>query len=182
MAVAERPRTSAQARDLALREVADSPWIQQRELATRLHHLTGLAESTLVRLLRRMEAEGSLRCGLSGPRKTYALPESGEDAAIEAMVETMAVAAAQPKPSAARRPPVSPRTAPPVAAKPGWPMPAVVSTVLAMAVLAAVLLTPEKRDPYTGSPEGSAKPVAAEPAPLPDAEPLVDLVLLGADR
>lgn len=63
-------------RELALREVRDHPWLQQRELAARLAGQTGLAESTLIRLFRRMEADGQLRSGLDGRRKTYALPES----------------------------------------------------------------------------------------------------------
>ncbi len=62
-------------RELALREVRESPWLQQRELAARLSEETGLAESTLIRLFRRMEAEGELQSGLDGRRKTYALPE-----------------------------------------------------------------------------------------------------------
>jgi len=151
MAGAERPTTSVEPRDLALREVAASPWTRQRELVRRLHAQTGLAESTLNLLLPRMEAAGDLRSRLEGGFKTYALPEPEP---------------AQPDPPAQR--PAKPAT------KPGWPFAAVVASVLAVAVVFAVVLSPEKRDPFTGSSEPvpvASPPPAKQREPAPPSEP-----------
>lgn len=69
--------TSAEAREIALREVELSPGIRQRELAERLHEATGRAPSTMVKLLRALEREGVLESGLEGRRKVYRLAEPG---------------------------------------------------------------------------------------------------------
>ena len=74
MTTALRSRPSAHARELILGEVAEHPYIQQRELAARLHKLTGLAEPTLVTLFQQLARAGELEPGLDGRRRTYRLP------------------------------------------------------------------------------------------------------------
>jgi len=141
--------------------VAASPWTRQRELVRRLHAQTGLAESTLNLLLPRMEAAGDLRSRLEGGFKTYALPEPEPEPPL-----------AQPDPlPSPPDPPGVQRPAKP-ATKPGWPFAAVVASVLAVAVVFAVVLSPEKRDPFTGSSEESSEPVpVASPPPAKQREP-----------
>ena len=150
-------------RELALREVRDSPWLQQRDLATRLAGQTGLAESTLIRLFRRMEAEGELQSGLDGRRKTYALPEPPSPPTEGALWSASLARLGEPEPEPEAEPvPAGDQR------KPAWSMAAVVAIVLAGAVLAAVVLSPEKRDPFTGGdPDADAKPVKAAPPPEP---------------
>jgi hypothetical protein len=171
-------------RELALREVRESPWLQQRELAARLAAETGLAESTLIRLFRRMEAEGELRSGLDGRRTTYALPEPADPE--PAPPEPAPPEPAPPEPGPVAQPSAgalwSGRLAPLGApehepaddegqSEPAtrrvtarWPMAALVAGVLAASVLAAVLLSPTKRDPYTGQPENEdSQPLKQEP-------------------
>jgi hypothetical protein len=74
MTTALRSRPSAHARELILEKVAQHPYIQQRELAARLHKLTGLAESTLITLFQQLARLGELEPGLDGRRRTYRLP------------------------------------------------------------------------------------------------------------
>jgi DNA-binding IclR family transcriptional regulator len=61
-------------RELILEEVAEHPYVQQRELAALLHELTGLAESTLITLFQKLTRAGELEPGLDGRRRTYRLP------------------------------------------------------------------------------------------------------------
>jgi hypothetical protein len=74
MTTALRSRPSAHARELILETVAAHPHIQQRDLAARLHVLTGLAESTLITLFQALAHAGELEPGLDGRRRTYRLP------------------------------------------------------------------------------------------------------------
>jgi hypothetical protein len=74
MTTALRSPPSAHARELILEAVADHPDIQQRDLAARLHELTGLAESTLITLAQKLAQAGELEPGLDGRRRTYRLP------------------------------------------------------------------------------------------------------------
>lgn len=74
MTTALRSSPSAHVRELILEEVAEHPYIQQRELAARLHELTGLAESTLIMLFQKLARAGELEPGLDGRRRTYRLP------------------------------------------------------------------------------------------------------------
>ena len=74
MTTALRSRPSAHARELILEEVAEHPCVQQRDLAARLHKLTGLAESTLITLFQQLARVGELEPGLDGRRRTYRLP------------------------------------------------------------------------------------------------------------
>jgi len=172
-------------RELTLREVRASPWLQQRELAARLSGPTGLAESTLIRLFRRMEAEGELRSGLDGRRKTYALPEPTR---TPTRPPAPAPPAAQPtegglwsgrlaplgEPAPEEPEPDEPESGrgEPVATKPAWPMGVVVAVVLGLSVLAAVVLSPEKHDPLTGADnDEDSKPLKASAPPPPRPKP-----------
>jgi hypothetical protein len=74
MTTALRSRPSAHARELILQAVAEHPHVRQRELAARLHDLTGLAESTLIALFHQLTRAGELEPGLDGRRRTYRLP------------------------------------------------------------------------------------------------------------
>jgi len=74
MTTALRSRPSAHARQLILQEVEAHPYIQQRDLAARLHDVTGLAESTLITLFQALTRTGELEPGLDGRRRTYRLP------------------------------------------------------------------------------------------------------------
>ena len=74
MTTALRSRPSAHARELILKAVAEHPYVQQRELASQLHDLTGLAESTLIALFQQLARSGQLEPGLDGRRRTYRLP------------------------------------------------------------------------------------------------------------
>jgi DNA-binding IclR family transcriptional regulator len=74
MTTALRSRPSAHARELILEAVAEHPYVQQRELASQLHDLTGLAESTLIALFQQLARSGQLEPGLDGRRRTYRLP------------------------------------------------------------------------------------------------------------
>jgi LytR cell envelope-related transcriptional attenuator len=173
-------------RELTLREVRESPWLQQRELAARLSAETGLAESTLIRLFRRMEAEGELRPGLDGRRRTYALPEPKPESPPPAPAAPPSAGAlwsnrlaplGEPEPEPADHEP-EPETEPAAGTtRARWPILAIVAVVLGVSVLAAVLLSPTKRDPFTGQPEDQeSQPVKASstprpPAPKPEAKP-----------
>jgi hypothetical protein len=156
-------------RELALREVRAKPWLQQRELAARLAAQTGLAEATLIRLFRRMEAEGELRSGLDGRRKTFAPPEPARTAPPEparsappeparsapptqgALWSDRLARLGERDPHAEQEPEPGTQEGEPVATKPAWPIAVVVAVVLAVSVLAAVILSPEKHDPLTGA-------------------------------
>ena len=74
MTTALRSPPSVHVRELILEAVAEHAHIQQRELAARLHELTGLAESTLITLFRQLARAGDLEPGLDGRRRTYRLP------------------------------------------------------------------------------------------------------------
>ena len=74
MTTALRSPPSVHVRELILEAVAEHPYLQQRELAARLHELTGLAESTLVTLFQQLARAGDLEPGLDGRRRTYRLP------------------------------------------------------------------------------------------------------------
>ena len=74
MTTALRSRPSAHARELILKAVAEHPYVQQRVLASELHALTGLAESTLITLFHKLARAGELEPGLDGRRRTYRLP------------------------------------------------------------------------------------------------------------
>lgn len=74
MTTALRSRPSAHARELILQAVAEHPYVQQRDLASELHELTGLAESTLITLFQKLARAGELEPGLDGRRRTYRLP------------------------------------------------------------------------------------------------------------
>lgn len=171
-------------RELALREVRDNPWLQQRELAARLAGQTGLAESTLIRLFRRMEADGELRSGLDGRRKTYALPPPppapepvptgppSSGALWSDRLAPLGEPEAEPEPGAEPEPEpgAEPRPArpEPVGTRPAWPIAAVVAVVLIVSVLAAWLLSPERYDPLADHEDENAKPVkASTPASAP---------------
>ena len=162
-------------RELALREVRESPWPQQRELAARLAEDTGLAESTLIRLFRRMEAEGELQSGLDGRRKTYAPAEpvaepEPEPEPVEPKREptpgalwssrlqrlgvrepARAEPEPEPEPVASEPEPEPEPPAPPAYTRPAWPFVLVVAVVVVIALLAALLLSHDKRDPVTGA-------------------------------
>lgn len=169
-------------RELALREVRESPWLQQRDLAARLSSETGLAESTLIRLFRRMEAEGELRSGLDGRRKTYALPEPKPEPpppapAVQpsagALWSSRLAPLGEPEPEPAdHEPEPAPGTT-----RARWPILAIVAGVLVVSVLAAVLLSPTKRDTFTGlskdeeSQEVKATSTESAPPPKPKAKP-----------
>ena len=150
-------------RELALRELRESPWLQQRELAARLSEETGLAESTLIRLFRRMEAEGELQSGLDGRRRTYALPDPEPEGAPtpgalwSSRLAPLGEPEPEPEPDAepqSEPPPVEPErepAPPPDYPRPAWPFAAVVAAVVAFAVIAAIVLSPSKNDPLTGA-------------------------------
>ena len=168
-------------RELALREVRDHPWLQQRELAARLAGQTGLAESTLIRLFRRMEADGQLRSGLDGRRKTYALPESVPtgppspgalwSSRLAPLGEREAETETEPEAETEQQP-VRPE---PAGTRRAWPIAGVVAAVLMVSVLAAVLLSPEKYDPLADDGDEQSKPVKAStpssPPPKPKPKP-----------
>ena len=74
MTTALRSPPSAHVRELILAAVAGHPHIQQRDLAARLHELTGLAEPTLITVFQKLTRAGELEPGLDGRRRTYRLP------------------------------------------------------------------------------------------------------------
>jgi hypothetical protein len=65
-----RSRTDA-AGLIALQEVHAEPGIRQSDLADRLRQVTGLANSTVLALLRRLEREGHLEGEQEGRQKAY---------------------------------------------------------------------------------------------------------------
>jgi hypothetical protein len=150
-------------RELVLRELGESPWLQQRELAARLSEETGMAESTLIRLFRRMEADGELQSGLDGRRKTYALAEPAAEAEptpgalwsrrLEALgePEPEPEEESEPEPDPVEAEPEPAPPPPPAYTRPAWPFAAVVAAVVAFAVIAAIALSPSKPDPLTGA-------------------------------
>jgi hypothetical protein len=152
-------------RELVLRELRESPWLQQRELAARLSEETGMAESTLIRLFRRMEADGELQSGLDGRRRTYALAEPVAEPAPEptpgALWSRRLEALGEPEPEPEEPEPEEPEPdepepepappQPPAYTRPAWPFAAVVAAVVAFAVIAAIALSPSKPDPLTGA-------------------------------
>ena len=179
-------------RELALREVRESPWLQQRELAARLSEETGLAESTLIRLFRRMEADGELQSGLDGRRKTYALAEAEADAAPEpepgpkreptpgalwssrqqrlgVREPERAEPEPEPEPVSTQPEPEPEPSPPPAYTRPAWPFALVVAVVVVIALLAALLLSRDKPDPVTGAGQKQAATrlasVSQEPEP-----------------
>jgi hypothetical protein len=62
---------------IALQEVYAEPGIRQSELADRLRQATGLANSTVLALLRRLEREGHLEGEREGKQKSYRPVQNG---------------------------------------------------------------------------------------------------------
>jgi len=137
--------SSTEARELALAEVGERPGVQQRDLAAIVQERSGLAASTVLKLLQGLERDGELVGLRDGRRKAYALPG-------EATEEPVAPSAPAPGHATSGS---------------GWELVALVSTIFIVAVLSAFFLVPEKQDRYRGSTE----PAAAAPAPQPAAEP-----------
>jgi hypothetical protein len=112
-----------------------------------------------------METEGELQSGVDGRRKTYALPEPEPEGAPTpgALWSSRLAPLGEPEPEPEtdpeepQPPPVederepAPPPAPPAYTRPAWPFAAVVAVVVAFAVLAAIVLSPSKTDPFTGA-------------------------------
>lgn len=129
-----------QARELALRLIEEQPGVQQRDVADAVKADTGLAGSTITRMLQGLEREGLVEGRLDGRRKAYALPAAARPGS-------------QPQPAPASRGSHS-------------ELVAVVTALFIAASLVAFVLAPDKNDDNLN---GSAAPVA-EPTAGPPAE------------
>src|SRR3954451_15937255 len=137
------PSRTHEARELALRLTREKPGIQQRDLVPAIQGETDLANSTITRLLQRMERDGELKGLLDGRRKAYALPST---------------------PARTRAEP--PAAAPAPAKGSRGELVALVSALFIAAALVAFVLAPDKGDSSGG--RASAAP-AVSPAPPPPA-------------
>ena len=142
-----RSRTE-EARELALRLIEDNPGVQQRDVIAQVQDDTGLAPSTVSRLLQGLERDGLLEGGRDGRRKTYAV--AGQ-AAPGRQPET------EPEPHALD---TSPGTR--------GELVAVVTALFIAASLVAFVLAPDKGD---DSERGSLAPVTASEEPPAPREP-----------
>ena len=171
-----KDRKTDLARAAALREIEASPGILQRDLAPLVSEASGLANSTVLRLLRQLESEGVIEPRMDGRRKGYApaaTPEP-EPPAPEPEPEP------EPDPEPPPMPPPPARRPPPAAPQPA-PVPAPggqLSTALIIAalVVAAVLILVLRDGGESGNTErepalGTAEPTEpAKPEPKPPAE------------
>ena len=77
MSIGVTPSPADAAGLIALQEVYAEPGIRQSDLAGRLGQATGLANSTVLALLRRLEREGHLEGERNGSQKSYRPVQNG---------------------------------------------------------------------------------------------------------